>query len=52
MAALFDMSRRVTMHDVNPDVNFDDMEADVQDFFTDSNQAYYDRHQYVNKFSE
>ncbi|EFO82584.1 hypothetical protein CRE_00611 [Caenorhabditis remanei] len=48
MTAIYDMTRRVTMHDVNSDVNYDDMDADVQDFFTDSNQPYYhERNQYT-----
>uniref|UniRef100_A0A8R1DEX5 F-box domain-containing protein n=1 Tax=Caenorhabditis japonica TaxID=281687 RepID=A0A8R1DEX5_CAEJA len=45
MTAIYDMTRRVTMHDVNQDVNYDDMETDMQDFFADSNQPNYDRPQ-------
>lgn len=48
MTAIYDMTRRVTMHDVNSEPDYDDMDPDMKDFFTDSNQQYYtERNQYV-----
>uniref|UniRef100_A0A1I7TJ08 F-box domain-containing protein n=1 Tax=Caenorhabditis tropicalis TaxID=1561998 RepID=A0A1I7TJ08_9PELO len=49
MTAIYDMTRRVTMHDMNADMAYDESETDIPDFFTDSNQQYHHgKPQYVN----
>ncbi|CAI5454184.1 unnamed protein product [Caenorhabditis angaria] len=51
MTAIYDMTRRVTMHDVNADIDNDyddENDADVNDFFApDSSHRYHNRQQYT-----
>ncbi|CAB3399547.1 unnamed protein product [Caenorhabditis bovis] len=49
MTAIYDMTRRVTMHDVNPENNamYDEMEADNDEFFNDGSHQYQEKSCYT-----